>query len=84
MGMIREIPKTRSNLASSTISKPIKPKLMSKDSFIRCVFGCVCVREREKAARYLDALGQFLNEVHMLIKYRLQTEDFLSSKKKKR
>ena len=40
-------------------------------------------REREKVARYLDALSQVLNEGHMLILHRLQTEHFLSGEKKK-
>lgn len=51
--------------------KPVK----SEDSTIRFA---VCV----KVDRYLDALSQFLNEGHMFIKHRLQTEDFLSSREK--
>ena len=36
----------------------------------------MCVKE--KAARYLNALSQILNDGHMFIKHRLQTEDFLA------
>lgn len=48
---------------------------MSEDNTIRVE---VCV----KVDMYLDALSQLLNEGHMLIKHRLQTEDFLSSERK--
>ena len=39
------------------------------------------MRESSKVL-YLDAVSQILNEGHMLIKHRLQTEDSLSSERK--